>query len=61
MNRKEICEHVGKIITGDRNQTHGDPFEQFECAQELKAVANNYIKGRYKTDCCTVNSTVCYV
>ena len=46
MNRKEICEHVGKIITGDRNQTHGDPFEQFECAQELKAVANNYIKGR---------------
>ena len=38
MNRQQICEHVGKLITGERNDTHGNSFKQFETAQALKVV-----------------------
>lgn len=36
MNRQEILEHVGKLISDSRNKTHGDPNRQFALAQALK-------------------------
>lgn len=36
MNRKEILENVARLISEDRNVTHGNPHEQFALAQRLK-------------------------
>lgn len=41
MNRQQICEHVGKLITGEREATHGDPFVQFDTAIMLKGIVAN--------------------
>lgn len=41
MNRAEICAHVGKLISDDRNKTHGDPHVQFEVAQTIKGALGN--------------------
>lgn len=40
--RKQLAEHVGKLISKDRNDTHGDPHVQFECAGALKGVVTLY-------------------
>lgn len=36
MNRLDICNAVGRLITEDRNRTHGQPSHQFSVAQMLK-------------------------
>jgi len=41
LNRKQLGEHVAKLISNDRNETHGDPHIQFDCAQKLKVVMRN--------------------
>lgn len=42
LNRKELGEHVAKLISADRNETHGDPHLQFLCAQTLKNTVRMY-------------------
>ena len=46
MNRKQLAEHVGSIISEDRERTHGSPQVQFACAQELKDVIRTWKDGR---------------
>lgn len=36
MNRRQILEDVGRLITEARNKTHGEPHEQFRVAQHIK-------------------------
>lgn len=36
MDRGQLGEHVAWLISHDRNESHGDPHEQFGTAQELK-------------------------
>ena len=38
LSRKALGEHVAKLISGERNDAHGDPHIQFECAQALKGI-----------------------
>lgn len=42
LDRKALGEHVAGLISHDRNETHGDPHVQFECAQTLKEVLDKY-------------------
>jgi hypothetical protein len=37
-NRQQLAEHVGKLISNERQATHGDPNEQFTRQVELMAV-----------------------
>lgn len=41
MNRRQILEHVAKLVSEDRNETHGDPHVQFPIAQLLKSVCRS--------------------
>lgn len=43
LNRKQLGEHVAGLISNERNETHGDPHIQFECAQRLKAIVIEYM------------------
>lgn len=36
MNRQQIAVAIGKLISNDRNRTHGDPHLQFWMAQTIK-------------------------
>lgn len=36
LDRKQLGEHVAGLISNERNETHGDPHVQFECAQAIK-------------------------
>lgn len=36
MNRAEACEHVAKLITGDRSATHGEAVLQLTNVQQIK-------------------------
>jgi Domain of unknown function (DUF6378) len=48
MNREELAAHVGKLISEDRNATHGDPHKQFRCQQELlNTLLNGHEPGNY--------------
>ena len=38
LSRLELATKVGKMISSDRNETHGDPHMQFITAQKLKKV-----------------------
>jgi hypothetical protein len=35
LNRQELAEHVGRLVSLDRNRTHGDPVAQFTLWQML--------------------------
>ena len=41
MGRGETLDHVRGMITRDRNATHGEPQEQFDCAQAIKEAVNH--------------------
>lgn len=38
LNRQQLGEHVASLISNERNETHGDPHIQFDCAQALKNI-----------------------
>ena len=42
LNRQQLAEHVGQLISHDRNDTHGDPHLQFACQQALWRVLIDY-------------------
>src|SRR5690348_17036771 len=52
LNRQQLAEHVGKLISAERNGTHGDPHEQFACQQEFWKVICIYGKAHpeWKTE-----------
>lgn len=40
--REQLAREIGKLISNDRNKTHGDPHIQFACASHLKAVSAEF-------------------
>ena len=41
MTRDEACAHVAKLITGDRNETHGSAVLQLTNVQQIKAAVGH--------------------
>lgn len=42
LDRKALGEHVAALISSERNETHGDPHVQFDCAQALKSIVRAF-------------------
>lgn len=42
MNRQALAEHVGRLISSERNVSHGDPHKQFACQQRLWMILVEY-------------------
>ena len=42
MNREELANYVGRLISKDREEQHGDAVTQFMCQQELWEVLIKY-------------------
>lgn len=58
MDRRQLAEHVGKLISADRNATHGDPHDQFGTAQEFKRLFNSRNQGSLPTTCQEAAETI---
>jgi hypothetical protein len=46
MNRQQLAEHVGKLISNDRNATYGDPHLQFLTQQKILAACMEHRRGQ---------------
>lgn len=49
LNRRQLGEHVARLISDDRNATHGDPHFQFSCAQDLEDVISAFFHSVQST------------